>query len=491
MEMNLSLENNPVAFAVKNFVVGIKFAKELIGGLLWYLPGIIADPFNTIFTISVYAAVITIWSLAATPLAILQWLELITDQNPILWADPQLFQHMPPDRVAHAKSILASSAQNMFLDSDTKRPVGEFSVDVAQLLLLMSALMYLRVSNSNNEEEALREIRKQAKAWNLKFEFVAQLAGGRFGGPFCGMFSSEGPTPFVVVAFKGTTPFDYAEWAGDFDITRTVAPFLDGRVHKGFYDKLFPDLDTKAARKHPYGEIIDALKEKIKALGSETKQPVPVWVTGHSLGAAMATVFVSRLLKCPGDLDLDTYQLMDCYNFGCPAIGDSDYAIAVESNQNMPISRKSVIWRFIDDADIVTRVPLAYENINILSRLDVDTFHNYAHVGVPIRLYWKGTKPTVYPQFYSTGIKVQMYAFNGEREISKPLMKTRWNFLGAVFSSFLYLLPVAFTGNYDNEKPASLVIWLGRLVVPKYGLDHFPHRYYESLDKARQLSTCK
>jgi len=488
MEVITPLLHSPTSFAVKNVMLGFKLTKELIGGLLWYLPGIITDPFNSVFTIFVYALVITFWSIAAVPFAILQWLEIITDDNPILWADPELFNHMPKSRVEHAKSILGSAAQNMSFDRETKRPVGEFSVDVAQLLLLMSALLYLRVPSSGHEGEALVDIVSKAHEWGLKFEFITQLSGGQFRGPYCGMYIHEGPTPFVVVAFKGTTPYDYAEWAGDFDISRTAAPFLDGRVHKGFYDKLFPSLDSKAIRHHPYGEIIQTLQKKVKELGGGTRQPVPVWVTGHSLGAAMATVFVSRLLKSPGDLEFGTFQLMDCYNFGCPALGDSDFALAVESHQNMPINRNSVIWRFIDDADIVTRVPLANENINILSRLDVDTFHNYAHVGVPIRLYWDGTKPTVYPQFYSTGIKVEMYAFNGEKESSKPLMKNRWHLIVGLIDMVRYFLPVAYTGNYDRGKPASPIMWLGRLLVPKYGLDHFPHRYYESLEKARVLS---
>jgi len=255
-------------------------------------------------------------------------------------------------------------------------------------------------------------------------------------------------------------------------------------VHKGFYDKLFPGLETGTNRLHPYGEIIRTLKEKIENLGGSPDNKVPVWIAGHSLGAALASLFIARLLKSPEDLG-DSYQLMDCYNFGCPALGDSSFAIASASNKNTPFDRYSEIWRIIDDADIVTRFPAANENINVLSRMGVDSFHNYAHFGVPIHLCWDGTDPTVYPQFYSTGIKVEMYTFDGPKKKVAILKKDKFHLVQGVVETFMHFLPVFWTSNYDPRKPASPTDWLGRLVIPKNFLDHFPHRYYESLEKVR------
>jgi hypothetical protein len=477
-------------FAIENTYVWVQFIKQAISCCLWFLP-CITDPFNTIFTISFFLIGTLLWTFASPLLALLHWLQYFPGGNPMLWADPDIVKHMPADRVDLAKSILAAPLSDINFDSKSNRPVGRFSIDVAQLLLLMSTAMYMRESNSYNEETALAEIRAIAKEWGLRFESVAQLSttGNPFRGPFCGIFVQEGPNPFLVVAFKGTTPFDYGEWSSDFQLAKTVAPFLDGRVHKGFYDKLFPDIDSVNCV-HPYGAIIRRLKEEIAALGTISGTQVPIWITGHSLGAALATVFASRLLKCSGDLgDLNKFRLMDCYNFGCPPIGDASFAISVESNQNMPIDRYSEIWRVIGDADVVTRVPFVNENINVLTRVGIDQIHNYAHVGVPIRLHWDGTKPTVYPQLYSTTVKVEMYTNVRTGERSLPLKKSQPHILIGLANMVRYFFPVALTGNYDRQNPAPLKIWLGRLLIPKYALDHFPHRYYESLEKARRLTS--
>jgi len=177
---------------------------------------------------------------------------------------------------------------------------------------------------------------------------------------------------------------------------------------------------------------------------------------------------------------------MDCYNFGSPAIGDSNFAIAVESNLNKPFNRYSVIWRFILDADFATRLPFAGDDINVISNLDINSLHNYVHVGVPIRLYWDGIEPMVSSQFYSTGIKVEMYTYLGEKKQKMTLRKDQWRFRRGLIHMVKSLFPLIYTGKYDINKSVPVTSWLGRLVIPKTFVDHFPHRYYESLEKAKK-----
>jgi hypothetical protein len=65
-----------------------------------------------------------------------------------------------------------------------------------------------------------------------------------------------------------------------------------------------------------------------------------LWVTGHSLGAAVATVAADALPATGG-----------VYTFGSPRVGDGDFAAAF----NRRFADRS--FRYVDDHDAVTRVP--------------------------------------------------------------------------------------------------------------------------------------
>jgi len=54
--------------------------------------------------------------------------------------------------------------------------------------------------------ESEARIRQIAESWGLHFAGVSELKS--LGGPFCGIFWSE-TVPFIIVAFKGTTPTNY------------------------------------------------------------------------------------------------------------------------------------------------------------------------------------------------------------------------------------------------------------------------------------------
>lgn len=56
------------------------------------------------------------------------------------------------------------------------------------------------------------------------------------------------------------------------------------------------------------------LSEKASAEGEERK-PVPLWITGHSLGAALAGLSYARYLHKPKDLG-SNIVLRDAYTFG-------------------------------------------------------------------------------------------------------------------------------------------------------------------------------
>lgn len=65
------------------------------------------------------------------------------------------------------------------------------------------------------------------------------------------------------------------------------------------------------------GQITKSLRHVASEMSRGTKDPapIPLWVTGHSLGSALASLIYARYLRMPSDLGKQI-QLRDCYTFG-------------------------------------------------------------------------------------------------------------------------------------------------------------------------------
>ena len=121
---------------------------------------------------------------------------------------------------------------------------------------------------------------------------------------------------FAVLVLRGTN--DPRDWLTDFKaIPHRWAG--DGLVHKGFADAL------------------DSIWAKVSASLDQNVPPdCPLFITGHSLGAALATLAAS--LRRPGAL----------YTYGSPRVGDDDFGAALAGVKN---------FRVVNNRDVVTTVP--------------------------------------------------------------------------------------------------------------------------------------
>jgi hypothetical protein len=142
-----------------------------------------------------------------------------------------------------------------------------------------------------------------------------------------GFLAKDPAQKLAVVAFRGTDATDFSDLAFDADFIPKSWP-KGGNVHEGF---------AKALAKLPgLQPVMDSLAGFRKLF------------TGHSLGAAMATLFAS--LHPPEAL----------YTFGSPRVGDTDFIRSLQGIQGR---------RYVDCCDIVPRVPLE--------------LMNFAHLGKP------------------------------------------------------------------------------------------------------------
>jgi triacylglycerol lipase len=195
---------------------------------------------------------------------------------------------------------------------------------------------------------ALRLAEMTLLAYNPVTVIKKQVCGNL--GMLCQFFDKSDTQAFVcadqnvlIIAFRGTEMECHEDWQTDFQTKLVSSP--DGRIHRGF----------KQALDYVWEDILKKIDEF-----QDNKQNI--WVAGHSLGGALATLAVDRLTE-------DEVDVSGLYTFGSPRVGDKDFA------EHFDWKIKSRTFRFINDEDIVTRVPpraLGYEHIGTSRFFDCD-----------------------------------------------------------------------------------------------------------------------
>ena len=162
------------------------------------------------------------------------------------------------------------------------------------------------------------EIQNTVKEWGFdKFKFIKAEDGTE-----CFVMSNK---EIIVVSFRGTT--DTKDWITNLDLKLIEGPF-EGKVHCGFYTSL------SNVWQKINSTIVDFRDHKEKSL----------WFTGHSLGGALATLAVARFRE----KDIPVNGL---YTFGQPRAGDREFA------RNFNFDFKPYTYRFVNNNDLVTRIP--------------------------------------------------------------------------------------------------------------------------------------
>lgn len=178
-----------------------------------------------------------------------------------------------------------------------------------------------------------------------------------------------------VIAIRGTST--WVEWWDDLTAIALV-PFNDsdpgwGEVGYGF-KQIYETLEVI-----PYVPIAGAAAgQSLKPLGGFARQvaavttraasgsppqgPAPTLaVTGHSLGSALATLYVAdNARKGPQWLRPVVGSI---YTFASPRVGDGTFAQAFDALD-------LTSWRIVNDWDVVPKVPLGYTHVDALRAYD-------------------------------------------------------------------------------------------------------------------------
>ena len=130
----------------------------------------------------------------------------------------------------------------------------------------------------------------------------------------------------LVIVFRGTQ-LQLKDLTTDAEIKLVVGDA--GKVHRGFF---------KA-----FNSIRGELELKIQEFQDNQQR---IWLSGHSLGAAIATLAAMRLA-------LQEISIEGFYNYGSPRVGDGDFVSALQTQ----LTGRS--FRVRNNNDVVTRVPVA------------------------------------------------------------------------------------------------------------------------------------
>jgi triacylglycerol lipase len=177
------------------------------------------------------------------------------------------------------------------------------------------------------------------KGW--RFELIKR-------GPAGALFAWNRDTG--ILAFRGTRVDQPNHFIRDAMADADTLPSPDGaggKIHPGFAERvdiLWCDLEKRLA-----------------GAGYQGKAAKPLWLTGHSMGGAMALLAGERMIR---DIGLSVRGL---YTYGCPKTGDAEFKRRFEAER-----RGAPVYRVVNAADLVSHLPPLQEYVHVGELLWID-----------------------------------------------------------------------------------------------------------------------
>lgn len=199
----------------------------------------------------------------------------------------------------------ASARLARHFDSTAENPDWK----IARLMAELSFLAY---------EDSIPSVQNRLRLYNMSLGEFVTVDNHHF------ITAWDQTNDVLVVAFRGTDIAQLADVWTDLDYEKIETEL--GEVHKGFY------------------EASEALMGSVVAAIEHRERPKHIWLTGHSLGGAIATLTMRQL-------EMQGYRVRGLVTFGQPRVGDRDFTSAMNRRLG------SRMLRIINEDDVVASLP--------------------------------------------------------------------------------------------------------------------------------------
>ncbi len=240
-----------------------------------------------------------------------------------LWQQP-LQRVGYSDRTAWFLAALSELAYLRFEETAVDGLIADFATAVGRTRQDVSRAVEPLLGGDGDESTAIGgEIRLGKILRYAKLELLCTFSAGETQGFMARREVGEGVNSMTVLVFRGTEK-KLSDWKTDLRIAMKTVEGRTGRIHSGFLDA--------------YEQVREKIEATIKQ-EVESGRTVRLFVTGHSLGGALAVV-ATRFLPAE--------YLAACYTFGSPRVGDRELSRVF----------KTPIYRIVNASDAVPRIPV-------------------------------------------------------------------------------------------------------------------------------------
>ncbi|GAB4852179.1 hypothetical protein Ancab_016370 [Ancistrocladus abbreviatus] len=248
------------------------------------------------------------------------WLNLLSSNGGLLKLLVNLIKGevvRPDDRGPTYKSMVGNFDSRLDLDNAINARDGRYEVALSVMAAKLSYENPARIKAIVEDRWKMKLVGTH-KFWNDTEEKFSTKG-----------FIFQDSTPerdLVVVAFKGTNPFDSDDWCTDVDLSWYELKGI-GKMHGGFMKALglqrnkgWPkDIELGPGQpEFAYYTIREKLREIIKH-----DRKAKIMLAGHSLGGALAILFTAVLILHEEAELLN--RLEGVYTFGQPRVGDKEF----------------------------------------------------------------------------------------------------------------------------------------------------------------------
>ncbi|MGV0035941.1 MAG: lipase family protein [Candidatus Azotimanducaceae bacterium WSBS_2022_MAG_OTU7] len=249
---------------------------------------------------------------------------------------PPLKRAAYSDRTAWIMAVMSALAYVRFEEPTSMEELAtRLARETEERKILQSLTELLAAENRDQLMQSLKDDLQAmgfelVKTYNISIPLVADTQA------FLARLNVEGREPLLVLAFRGTETNKAADIKADISANpMQIGPEIgDHKVHEGFY-QAFQAVETLV----------------LKDLDKPENKPLPLYITGHGSGGALAVVATYCLASD---------RIAACYTYGAPRVGNREFGLGI----------KPPIYRVVNAADLVPRLPPSFliEGLTLLLR---------------------------------------------------------------------------------------------------------------------------